>query len=98
MDELQMLAAIAVSAAAGFVGATVKHNRNLRRFRQQIFAASMESVSSLISASLDTMTEDYKLDREEAKVKLFTRCATFGMHLMRVNPATGVAAPVLEKK
>lgn len=89
MDEFQLLAVVAISAAVGFVGASVKHARSFRMLQMQAATASIESISRMTNAAIATLVEDYKAPQEEAMSKLFARATALGMALVQINPKTG---------
>lgn len=92
MDEFQLLGVVAVSVGVGFIAATVKHGREMRKIRQAVTIASMESMTRLVKAALQTLIEDFKLDEADATKKLFARAEEAGMKLMRIDPKTGSAS------
>jgi hypothetical protein len=94
MDEFQLLGVIAVSAGIGFIAATVKHGREMRKVRQRVTVASLESVTRLMQAALTTLIEDFKVPENDAVSKLFARAEAAGMKLMRVDPKTGESSPI----
>jgi hypothetical protein len=97
MDEFQLLAAIAVSAAVGFIAASVKHGRSFRSLQMRAATTHVESITRMANAAIQTLTEDYKVPEEEAKNKLFGRALALGMALVQIDPKTGESTPIQVK-
>lgn len=89
MDEFQLLAVVAISAAVGFVGASAKHARTFRMLQMRAATASVESITRMTNAAIATLVEDYKAPKDEAMSKLFARATALGMALVQIDPKTG---------
>lgn len=89
MDPLQLVGIVAVSAGVGFLAASQKYVRQIRMMQSATFNAHAESVTRMTTAALQTITEDFKADMQDARTKLFARCAKLGMKLVSVDTQTG---------
>ena len=97
MDPFALVGIVAVVGGLGYIAAAQKYGRAIRHLQQHMFSSSMESTTRCVNAAITTLTEDFKIDKDEATKKLFSRCAENGMVLKRFDPETGEAVAVNEE-
>jgi hypothetical protein len=89
MDLLQLTGIVGASVGVGFIAAAQKYAKQIRGLQTASFSTNVESITRMTSAALDTLVEDFKVARADAEAKLFARCATLGMRLVRIDQQTG---------
>ncbi len=97
MDELQLIAIVAVSSAVGFIAAHVRNARQMREIHRTYATAHIKSCILLIHAALTTLIKDFNIPEKDAQDKLFVRAEAAGMKLVQIDTKTGGKVDLGEK-
>lgn len=94
MDNIESIVtiAVAVSSAVGYAAGYYqywKEKQERNKCHENIAHQTAACTGAIIKSAVDTMVEDFKIDKATAEQRFMARCQTQGITLIRMDRTTG---------